>query len=247
MRDAVEPQFGATTCSRHAGPLAGVGRHRVPDTCFRVVRATDPAPRGPLQPSATRCSCPLFGGPPAAHRPSTKLAIASARSDAWRAAPTLRSSLQLPSVWGTPGCASPFNQTGNSERQIRRLACRANPPLLDAAALCLGDPRLRIALQPNWQKCPILRTFHRVWSTKGAKMSGFPDIFLVLVGSSRQTRVALPWCVWRVLVGTAYIGTFSADVSRKARLPDRGRAVLRQAATHVFGTTKNNGCDSGGS
>ncbi len=42
--------------------------------------------------------------------------------------------------------------SGMSERQIRRLACRINPQLLEAAALCLGDARLRVSSVPKARK-----------------------------------------------------------------------------------------------
>jgi len=47
--------------------------------------------------------------------------------------------------------ASLTSASGLSERQIRRLAGRTEHSLLAAAALCLGDPRLRVTLKPNWQ------------------------------------------------------------------------------------------------
>jgi hypothetical protein len=41
--------------------------------------------------------------------------------------------------------------SGLSERQVRRLARICSPQLLEAAALCLGDARLRVALSPRYQ------------------------------------------------------------------------------------------------
>jgi hypothetical protein len=52
---------------------------------------------------------------------------------------------------GWKDTASLMHASGLSERQVRRLAERSNPPLLGAAALCLGDHRLRADPQPNGQ------------------------------------------------------------------------------------------------
>jgi len=89
---------------------------------------------------------------PSSDTPAALLADILAAAEAatpWSSEPLRRQAfVLLARHQGWHGTREVARASGISERQVHRLAGRFHPELLAAAALCLGDPRLRIASRP---------------------------------------------------------------------------------------------------